>query len=71
MAWWLSKFVSDGGRGRRSNVQLTMVGSYPLTLGALIAFLVLVATVVFLIVGVPNPMVLLVLIGLLALARLL
>jgi len=71
VAWWLSKFVSDGGRGRRSNVQLTTVGNYPLTLGALIAFLVLVATVVFLIVGVPNPMVLLVLIGLLALARLL
>jgi len=63
--------VSDGGRGRRSNVQLTTVGNYPLTLGALIAFLVLVATVVFLIVGVPNPMVLLVLIGLLGLARLL
>jgi len=63
--------VSDGGRGRRSNVQLTTVGSYPLTLGALIAFLVLVATVVFLIVGVPNPMVPLLLVGLLALARLL
>ena len=52
-------------------MQLTTVGSYQLTLGALIAFLVLVATVVFLIVGVPNPMVPLLLIGLLALARLL
>jgi len=71
VGWWPSKFVSDGGRGRRSNVQLTTVGSYQLTLGALIAFLVLVATVVFLIVGVPNPMVPLLLIGLLALARLL
>jgi hypothetical protein len=52
-------------------MQLTTVGSYPITLGWLIAFLVLIVTIIFLIVGVPNPQTVLLLIGGLALARLL
>jgi len=47
------------------------VGSYPITLGWVLAFLVLVLTLVFLVVGMPNPQVPLFLIGALALARLL
>lgn len=50
---------------------LTTVGNYPITLGWLIAFLVLILTIVFLVVGLPNPQTELLLIGGLALARLL
>ena len=52
-------------------MHLGAVGTYPLTIGAILAFLVLVASVVFFIVGVPDPKTLLVMVGLLALARLL
>jgi hypothetical protein len=50
---------------------LVTVGNYPITLGWVLAFLILVLTIVFLVVGQPNPQVPLLLIGGLALARLL
>jgi hypothetical protein len=53
-------------------VQLTTLGNgYAVTLGWVIALLVLLLTIVFLVVGMPNPQVPLFLIGALALARLL
>jgi len=46
------------------------VGLAPITLGWILALLVLVLSVVFLFVGLPDPKVTLALIGLLAIARL-
>jgi hypothetical protein len=67
-AWSGPSFITAGGR----NVQpLITVGSYPITLGWVIAFLVLILVIVFLVVGVPNPQTVLFLIGGVALARLL
>jgi hypothetical protein len=67
VAWSGPSFITAGGR----NVQpLITVGNYPITLGWVIAFLILVLTIVFLVVGVPNQQTVLFLIGGLALARL-
>jgi hypothetical protein len=51
-------------------VQITTLGNYAVTLGWVIAFLVLILVIVFLVVGVPNPQTVLFLIGGVALARL-
>jgi hypothetical protein len=50
-------------------MQLTTVGTYPITLGWVLAFLILILCIVFLVIGVPDPKVPLFLIGGLALAR--
>jgi hypothetical protein len=53
-------------------VQITTIGNgFAITLGWVIALLVLLVTIVFLVVGMPNPQTELLLIGGLALARLL
>lgn len=53
-------------------MQITTLGNgYAVTLGWVIALLVLLLTIVFLVVGMPNPQVPLFLIGALAMARLL
>jgi hypothetical protein len=52
-------------------VQITTIGNgFAITLGWLIALLILLLTIVFLVVGLPDPKVILFLIGGLALARL-
>jgi hypothetical protein len=62
------KCITAGG----TDVQITTLGNgYAVTLGWVIALLVLLLTIVFLVVGMPNPQVPLFLIGALALARLL
>lgn len=53
-------------------MQITTIGNgFAITLGWLIALLVLLLTIVFLVVGLPNPQTILFLIGGLAIARLL
>lgn len=67
MAWSGPKCIIAGGR----NVQITTLGNgYAITLGWVIALLVLLLTIVFLVIGVPNQQTVLFLVGGLALARL-